>query len=105
MRSVVVHKGRTEVLAVSLSYDVSQDVLTSHIRVSPSRTSQLIAEWTVSFDTDGTDGKLLLTLDDSVTTNINASSGYMDIKRMVNGEPIHVFENPIPVSFVEVVTP
>jgi hypothetical protein len=53
----------------------------------------------VTFDSDGTDGKLILTLDDSDTNAITASSGYMDLKRVSGGEPIPVFDKPLEVVF------
>lgn len=101
---VVVDRGRTTVLSVGLGYDVSGDVLTSEIRADRDSTSQLIAAWSVSFLTDGTDGELVLTLDDSVTSAIVKSKGYMDIKRVTGGEPVSVFSEPIPVVIKGVVT-
>ena len=100
--TIVVHKGRTNTITVSLGFDVSGDTLTSQIR-TPSGT--LIAEWDLVFDGDGSDGELILTLDDSVTADITQSKGLMDIKRIVNAEPVAVFDKPVEVEFREVVTP
>jgi len=61
---VIVYKNRTNRLTVNLGIDVSADVLTSQIRVEEDHNSALIATWGISFATDGTDGVLLLTLDD-----------------------------------------
>jgi hypothetical protein len=61
--------------------------------------SSLIATWEVSFKTDGKDGELILKLDDLVTSQIKANSGYMDLKRVINGEPYAVFEMPLEVDF------
>ncbi len=105
MKQVVVDKGRTVILPVSLGFDVSQDVFTSQIRVTKSSTSTLIATWVVTFATNGTDGELILTLDDSVTTSITQSIGYMDLKRVSGGEPLPVFNEPLEVVFNNVVTP
>ncbi len=105
MQQVVVDKGRTVILPVSLGFDVSQDTITSEIRVSKSSTSTLIATWVVSFTTNGTDGELILTLDDSVTTSITQSVGYMDLKRVAGGEPLSIFNEPLEVVFNNVVTP
>lgn len=101
---VVVHKGGTVIVTVGLGYDVSNDTITSQIRVDKDRTSALIATWDVSFATDGEDGELVLTLDDSVTSAITHAKGYMDMKRVAGGEPIYVFDEPLEVLFKETVT-
>lgn len=104
MNKLVVHKGRTNVVPVSLGYDVSSDTITSEIRTHKAPDADLIATWSVTFLTDGTDGELLLTLDDSVTEDIDETNGYMDIKRVTSGEPLPVFDSPIEVVFETVVT-
>lgn len=101
---VVVHKNRTNTLMVNLGIDVSADTIVSEIRAEPDVTSTLICSWTVSFVTDGKDGKLKFMLDDLVTSQIRVSAGYMDIKRVQGGEPIPVFDEPLEVSFRGVVT-
>lgn len=101
---VIVHKGRTNVLPVNLGFDVSGDTFTSQIRTQPSQDSTLIAEWTVTFATDGTDGKLILRLDNSVTSLIAETAGYMDLKRINGSEPIAVFDKPLEVLFQGSVT-
>lgn len=104
MNPVVVHKGRTVTLRVSLGYDASADVFASQIRTEKHSGSELIAEWDVSFYTDGSDGELVLTLDDSVSGPITKTTGYMDIKRVTGGEPVPVFDDPIEVLFKETIT-
>jgi len=84
---IVVYKDRTNVVTVGLGYDASLDTFTSEIRTGESTESTLIATWVVSFLTDGTDGELILTLDDVVTAEIPNTNGFMDIKRMSGGEP------------------
>jgi hypothetical protein len=101
---VVVHKGRTNVLRVKLGMNVSADTFTSEIRSEPSSDSPLIATWVVSFVTNGADGELLLKLDDLVTAQIKANSGYMDLKRVTGGEPVPVFDRPLEVTFRGTVT-
>lgn len=101
---VVVHKGRTNTVRVLMGIDVSADTLTSEIRSEPDVESPLLATWQVSFATDGTDGELILVLDDVQTAQVAVSTGYMDIKRVANGEPIPVFDKPLEVSFRGVVT-
>ncbi len=104
MKQVEVQKGRTVILPVSLGFDVSQDAITSQIRVTKSSTSTLIATWVVTFATDGTDGELILTLDDSVTTVITQSVGYMDLKRVSGGEPLSILNEPLEVIFKNSIT-
>lgn len=104
MHLLEVHKGRTVVVPVSLGYDVSQDTFSSDIRVAKSPASPLIASWEVSFATDGTDGELILMLDDEVTAKIRQSTGYMDIKRVSRGEPFNVFDKPLEVLFLNTIT-
>jgi hypothetical protein len=101
---IIVHKGRTNVLGVSLGINVSADAFTSEIRSEPDQGSPLIATWVVSFKTTGTDGELILRLDDSVTSQIKANSGYMDLKRVTGSEPVAVFDVPLEVSFRGTVT-
>lgn len=103
-KQIVVHKGRTNVVPVSLGYDVSTDTLTSEIREEAKISSTLIATWVVGFVTDGTDGEITLTLDDSATAAITQTKGYMDIKRVSAGEPIPVFDSPIEILFKWAVT-
>ena len=101
---VIVHKNRTNEVRVNLGMDVSADTITSEIRSEPDVESPLIATWTVAFVTDGTDGELLLTLDDTITAEITANSGFMDLKRISGGEPIPVFDKPLEVTFRGTVT-
>ena len=101
---VVVHKHRTVVLLVNLGVDVSNDVLVSEIRANQHPASPLIATWQIEYVNDGSDGELRFTLDDLVTAAITAEDGYMDIKRISNGEPLAVFQTPLEVRFREPVT-
>lgn len=102
--SIIVHKGRTNVITVAMGFDVSADIITSEIRAEPDQESLLIAEWEVAFATDGTDGELILTMDDVITAQIKASGGFMDLKRVSGGEPLPVFERPLEVQFQGSVT-
>lgn len=104
MKVVRVHKNRTNTLMVSLGYDVSQDTILSDIRVDPNHESELIARWMVSWKNDGRDGELLLTMSETVTSEIPHTMGYMDLKRVSGGESFPIFEHPILVHFQEVVT-
>jgi hypothetical protein len=102
--SVTIFKGRTTILPVNVQYDVSQDEISSEIRAGTNPESPRIATWTVRFATDGKDGNLIFTLDNSQTEGITYRTGYMDIKRVSAGEPFNVTEDPIPVVFRNVVT-
>jgi len=101
---IVVYKGRTNEVIVNLGFDVSGDTFTSQIRAEDDVASALIATWNVTFVTDGTDGLLLLKLDNSITSLITRSKGFMDIKRITSGEPIPVFDKPLPVVIQSTVT-
>lgn len=103
-QQVIVNKGRTTKLQVGFGFDISGDTFFSEIREEPNRTSTLIVEWTPSFATDGTDGELILTIDDSVSGPVTKSVGYMDIKRVTGGEPVSVFDEILEVLFKESVT-
>ena len=102
--SIIVHKGRTNIVTVAMGFDVSTDIITSEIRAEPDINSLLIAEWDVTFESDGTDGILVLTMDDVITAQITASGGFMDLKRVSGGEPLPVFERPLEVQFQGSVT-
>jgi hypothetical protein len=104
MNEVIVHKARTNSIVVNLGEDVSGDTFTSQIRSQPEHDSTLLMTWTVSFVTDGTDGKLLLTVDDLITEQIEVESGYMDLRRVTGGQPVPVFDRPLEVEFRGVVT-
>lgn len=104
MNQLMVDKGRTVVVPVSLGYDISNDEFFSEIRVDKDSASDLIATWIVSFATDGVDGELILTLDNSITSLIARNVGYMDIKRVTGGEPVSVFNEPLEVLFKETIT-
>lgn len=103
MGDIVVYKNRTNILTMGLGFDVSGDTFSSEIRADEDINSTLIATWTVGFATDGVDGELVLTLDDSDLTDITVKKGYMDLKRTSGGEPLQVFA-PVKVLFKDVVT-
>lgn len=101
---VVVHKGRDNTVIVNVGVDVSGDTVTSEIRSQPDVDSPLLATWDVDFLTDGTDGKLLLTLDGLTTSQITAKIGYMDLKRVSGVSVLPVFDKPLEVEFRGTVT-
>lgn len=101
--AIKVHKGRVTTVRVNLGIDVSDDLLTSEIRSEPNPESTLIGTWAIENVTDGTDGQLLLTLDDEESVIIH-TTGYMDIKRVSGGIAIPLFDKPIVVVIQETVT-
>lgn len=101
---VIVYKGRDNVVRVHLGIDVSADTFTSEIRSEPSQEAPLIATWDVAFETDGNDGKLLLTMDALTSGQIQANIGYMDLKRVSGGLDLAVFEKALEVAFRGTVT-
>lgn len=102
--AIVVHKGRTNTVEVDMQADVSADTITSEIRAEPDQGAALIATWVVTMPGGGTDGMLLLTLDNTITEQITASKGFMDLKRVVGSEPVPVFDRPLEVVFRGTVT-
>lgn len=104
---IIVKRGRTTKVQVNLGRDVSVEgasAFTSKIRAEEDVASPMLAEWVVSFVTDGTDGALLLTLDNSQTSTVTRTNGYMDMKGVAAGEPYSVWDDPLPVVFEGVVT-
>lgn len=101
---LIVHKGRTNVVIVELGFDASAETYASQIRSEPNVESPLLAEWEVSFVTDGSDGKLQLFLSETVTAQIVPQSGYMDLKRTVGFINSALFDQPLEVSFRGTVT-
>ena len=101
---LIVHRNRTNVVPLSLGFDVSGDTITSQIRRELGETGTPLAEWEVTFDTDGTDGEIILTLPEASVEIITANYGWMDLKRTSNGQPLSVFLEPLRVKFQGVVT-
>lgn len=101
---VIVHTGLTTVITVSLGYDVSSDIVTSQIRAGKSNLSPHIADWAVTFTTDGTDGDLKLTMDDSLYLTKNYRQGYMDMIRTSGGVPYTIFAESLRVVFRKGIT-
>lgn len=100
-----VKRGRTCVLQASLPGDLSEDVVTSEIRVGVNQTSELIATWDVEFvQVRNGISWFQLTLDNSVTATIAYTHGYMDFKRISGGEPLIILDDPLSVIFEGVVT-
>lgn len=101
---ITIHRGRTAVIPLSLGFDVSGDTFFSDVRVAPDSTSEKIAEFVVTFETNGVDGELILTMDDAIVNTVTRSKGYMDVKRVSGGEPFAVFSEPLEVFFKGSVT-
>lgn len=101
-KQLVVHKGRVNVVAVNLGFDITGETLTSQIRERTDQDSPLIADWTVSIVTPGT-GVLSLLLDDT-DNSIEHSTGFMDIKRLTGGQSLSVFDEPLAVELRGTVT-
>lgn len=96
---VIVHKGRTNIIEIHLGYDASADSWASEIRAEPDLSGTLICPWTVSWVTDGVDGKLKLTILAVTSGAVEVDSGYMDLKRITGGQPVPVFDRPLEVVF------
>lgn len=104
LNPIIVHRGRTASVRVNLSRNITGSTFTSQIRKTADADSELIATWTVNFATDGSDGTLILTMDNLITAGITFKNGFMDLKEIKAGEPMAVFNEPIPVIIRETVT-
>ena len=106
MSEVIVYKNRTNTLRVNLGFDVSGDDFESQIKDGKLPSSNTLGTWNVDFVTDGTNGQLLLTLDDSAVDwpALTVKKGYMDLKRISGGEPLPVFADILTVVFKETLT-
>lgn len=98
MQPIVIQRGNTIEVPVSIGFNVSGETLTSKIYVDDDPLSAVIAEWTVSFITDGSDGELLLTLSYLITEAIVQSSGHMDLRK-TSGTPVDLLEQMLEVIF------
>lgn len=103
MKQVTVEKGRVTTLYVALGTDVSGEEITSEIRLNDDHNSLLIGTWDVNFVSDGTDGELVLTFDDSDRV-VTQFKGYMDIKRDNGSGPTSAFDGSLEVIFEPTVT-
>lgn len=101
---VNVWKDRKNILRIYLGMDVSGDIITSEIRTQANVSATLLAAWDVDFETDGTDGALVLTLESADVGDISVNIGYMDLKRVSGGDPFPIFEDPLEVVFKNSVT-
>lgn len=99
MDKVIVYKARTNTKIIDLGMNVSGETFTSEIRSKADVGSTLIMTWDVDFEIDGVNGRLVLTVDDLITGQITVASGYMDLKRVVGGEPVPVFDRALEVEF------
>lgn len=101
MQKILVKRGKTVELPVSLGFNVSQMIFSSRIFEENTLDSTLITVWTVTFKDDGKDGELILTLDESITTGIVQSLGYMDLRNISDDEPVNIFKELLEISFVD----
>lgn len=101
---IYVYKHRDNVVRVDLGTDISSDTFLSQIRSDLGVDAPLLATWTSSFETDGTDGILLLELSDTVSGQVVVSSGYMDIRRESGTKFWSVLSEPLGVVFIEAVS-
>lgn len=107
---VEIWEKRTKVMALKLPWDATDDIITSQIRKGKDITTDLIAEWVVTFISydpdDGDDGAstFRMVIDDSNLQNVTVKKGYMDLKRVVGGEPYQLFDELLRVRFKEPVT-
>ena len=102
---IIVYKTWTTTVILDMGFDCSTDQFYSDIR---DQNGDLIASWGFSAETDGTDGRFLMTIDNSVSSVdpvLTATKGSMDIKRVTGGEPVPAINGKLDVFFREVDTP
>lgn len=92
MQKIEVPRGRTVVLDISLGFNVSGSEFLSQIRASKDPAAAVIATWDVSFETDGTNGNLVATMDDSVTSAIVENTGWMTLVKVNGSKHVPVFD-------------
>lgn len=90
MTQIHIIRGRSKTIEYVSQRDLSGSSFASHIRTARTPESQLLAEWSISYVTDGTDGKLILHLTAEQTAVITVTSGFMDIKANNTGLPDEV---------------
>lgn len=101
---IVVHRGRVKTIQIETNEDLLLYDVFSDIRVGTSKDTDLIASWTVSKLTDGSDGLLVLSLSSSITEDITQNYGYMDLKKVYDGKSYSIFKYPLKVMFYNIVT-
>lgn len=104
MSDIRVYKDRANILDIDMGIDVSADTITSQIRSKPDVSGALIATWVVTKPNGGSDGLIRLTISAAVASNIEATGGYMDVKRVSAGEPYPGWDRPLEVEIIGVVT-
>ncbi len=101
MQKIKIERGKTVEIPILLSFNISEDIFTCEIRTGESPLSGLVAVLEMSFETDGTDGKLLAILYDYITTGIPYDNGYMMLRKMNGPSPIDVFDKALEVEIVD----
>lgn len=101
---LILHRNRTNIIRLGLGMDVSLDTITSEVKAEIDPDADPLVTFDVTFDTDGTDGELILTVDDEDVSAVTQNYGWMDLKRVSGGEPLSVFLEPLRVKFQGVVT-
>lgn len=97
MQKIEVERGKTIILMVSLGFNVSESEFLCQMRQSESPESSLLATWAISFDTDGKDGELLATLDNSISSSIAMSTAWLFLDKVSESPPLPVFPEPLEV--------
>lgn len=104
---IIVKRGRTTTLQVSLHRDLSAttaEAFSSKIRAEDNETSPVLCAWQIAIKSPASDGILILTIDNTVASAVTRTNGYMDMKEVIAGEPRSVWNDPLPVVFEGVVT-
>lgn len=82
MDAIRVYTNVDNTLRVRLGYDASGSTFKSQVRTGKDVSTELLFAWTCTFETDGTDGVLLLTATKADLANLDKGKGWMDIVRV-----------------------
>lgn len=93
--TLIVAKTKTVIVPISLGFNVVGWVFTADLRATVVATSALIATWIVTFDTDGKDGELIATLQDTITSGLTVGTAYMRLKRIIPSPTLEIFGEPV----------
>lgn len=101
-KQLVFYKGRYNTVQVNLGINITGQTIASQIRERPDETSDVILTWIITV-TNAATGEFTLSFNDS-TPAIDASNGWMDIKRVTGSGDIPCFDEPLAVEFRGAIT-
>lgn len=101
MQKVEVERGKTVVVGISIGFNVSLFEFLCEMRESEDPASAIITTWDMSFETDGKDGELLASLDDSITSVLVLGAAWLHLYRVSGSTHLPVFGEPVEVIILD----